>query len=78
MNATVATKRRTKSEAVKQLLTRVDGATLEEMIAETGWQPHTCRAFLSGVRKSGDAVIKLERTDGTAAWRIKPQAEAEV
>lgn len=67
----------TKSTTERQLLARTGGATLEEIIAETGWQPHSCRAFLSGVGKSGDVLVKLERTDGTAAWRITPQAEAE-
>ena len=64
-----------KSETVKQLLARASGATLDEIIAATGWKPHSCRAFLSGVRKSGDAVVKLERTDGSSAWRIAKQAE---
>ena len=75
MNDTKATKGATKSASVRRLLARDRGATLEEMIAETGWRPHSCRAFLSGVRKSGDTVIKLEQTDGSTAWRIAEQAE---
>lgn len=70
------TKNVTKSATVRKLLARDRGATLEEMVAETGWQPHSCRAFLSGVRKSGDELIKLERTDCSTAWRIAEQAEA--
>jgi len=71
------TKNVTKSATVRQLLGRDHGATLEEVIAETGWQPHSCRAFLSGVRKSGSKLIKLERTDSKTAWRIAEQPEAE-
>lgn len=70
MKDTKTTKGRTKSQAVRQMLARDGGATLDEMIAATGWKPHSCRAFLSGVRKSGDAVIKVERTNGSTAWRI--------
>lgn len=75
MNDSKKTKGATKSASVRRLLARTGGATLQEMMAETGWQPHSCRAFLSGVRKSGDAVIKLERTDGSKAWQIAEQAE---
>ncbi len=78
MNDTKATKGTTKSATVRQLLVRDAGATLDEIIAATSWQPHSCRAFLSGVRKLGDPVIKLERTDGRTAWRVAKQAEAEV
>lgn len=67
----------TKAATVRLLLARDRGATLDEMISATGWQPHSCRAFLSSVRKSGDIVTKLERTDGHTAWRITEQAEAE-
>lgn len=76
MNDNKATKGTTKSATVRRLLARDGGATLEEMITATDWQPHSCRAFLTGVRKSGDAVIKLERTDGRTAWRVAKQAEA--
>ena len=77
MSESKKTKDATKSASVRRLLARTGGATLQEMMAETGWQPHSCRAFLSGVRKSGDAVIKIERTDGSMAWRIASEAEAE-
>jgi hypothetical protein len=70
------TKVATKSATVRRLLVRDGGATLEEMIAATGWQPHSCRAFLTGIRKSGDAVIKFELTDGRTAWRVSKEAEA--
>ncbi len=75
MNDAKATKGATKAATVRRLLVLEGGATLEEMIAATGWRPHSCRAFMSGVRKSGDAVIKLERTDGITAWHIAEQAE---
>lgn len=38
------------------LLQRDIGATLEELIAVTGWLPHTTRAALTGLRKRGYAV----------------------
>src|SRR5690606_25394578 len=50
---------------VLSLLRRDDGATLEEMIAATGWLPHTTRAALTGLRKKGHAVAKEKRGDTT-------------
>lgn len=66
--------RKTKSDAVTRMLSRAKGATLAEIEKATGWQPHSCRAFLSGVRKSGAELAKEERDDGKTAYRIVEQA----
>ena len=42
-----------KSAQVIALLEAEDGATLVDLCALTGWQAHTCRAFLTGLRKKG-------------------------
>jgi len=52
----------TKTANIIQLLERPGGATLEELIAVTGWLPHTTRAALTGLRKRGYTVA-LDRTD---------------
>jgi hypothetical protein len=44
------------------LLERVHGATIEELIAATGWLAHTTRAALTGLRKRGYAVA-IDRSD---------------
>ena len=36
----------------------------------TGWQPHSTRAFLTGLRKKGNNLIKEQRPDGSTAYRI--------
>ena len=46
----------TKIAQVIELLQRGVGATLAELIAATGWLPHTMRAALTGLRKRGYAV----------------------
>ena len=46
----------TKIAQVIELLQRGDGATLAELVAATGWLPHTTRAALTGLRKRGYAV----------------------
>jgi len=45
------------------------GATLEELVAATGWQPHTARAALSGLKKKGHR-LEREKVDGISRYRI--------
>ena len=54
---------------VMTLLERDEGATLDEMVAATGWLPHTTRAALTGLRKKGHAIAKTKRGDVTC-YRI--------
>jgi hypothetical protein len=51
----------TKQEAVLTLLHRDDGSTIAEIIDATGWQPHTVRGFLAGLKRKGVTVEVLER-----------------
>jgi hypothetical protein len=52
----------TKIAQVVDLIQRDMGATLDELIASTGWLPHTTRAALTGLRKRGYAV-GIDRSD---------------
>jgi hypothetical protein len=70
------TSRKTKSGAVRILLRRGHGATIDEIMQATGWKPHSCRAFLTGVRKSDGELTKQERSDGKTAYRIGSDAVA--
>jgi hypothetical protein len=63
---------RTKRALILDLLAREDGASLEELIAATGWLPHTTRAALSRLRTSRQALVKSARPDGRTAYRIVP------
>ena len=49
---------RTKLAQVISLLQRDIGATLDDLIATTGWLPHTTRAALTGLRKRGYPVTR--------------------
>lgn len=50
------------------LLLRDEGATLDQMIALTGWLPHTTRAALTGLRKKGYG-IDSDKVDGIRTYR---------
>lgn len=51
-----AQERETKSGQVLALLTRDEGATIDQLVAATGWLPHTTRAALTGLKKKGHAI----------------------
>ena len=56
------------------LLLRDEGATLDQMIAVTGWLPHTTRAAMTGPKKKGYA-ISSEKVDGVRTYRaVAPEA----
>lgn len=59
-----------KSDVVNKLLRRAKGATVAEMQEATSWQPHSVRAFLSGLRKKGAAVTKEQRKSGETTYRL--------
>lgn len=55
---------------VHKLLTRARGATIAELQEATGWQPHSARAHLSGLRKVGQTLLKEERRSGETSYRL--------
>jgi hypothetical protein len=55
------------------LLERGEGATLAELGEATGWQPHTTRAALTGLKKKGRIIAKDKRGDVTC-YRIDAAA----
>lgn len=56
----------TKIARVIELLQRDQGARMDELIAATGWLPHTGRAALTGLRHRGYEV-RLERGENGGA-----------
>ncbi|MHC9419684.1 DUF3489 domain-containing protein [Sphingomonas citri] len=68
-NTDAAPPRTTKVSAVVALLESDEGATLPDLIAATGWLPHTTRAALTGLRKKGHAIERTRR-DELTCYRI--------
>ena len=61
--------RQTKAALVIGLLEGEGGATLPDLIAATGWLPHTTRAALTGLRKKGHNIAKDKR-DGFTCYKV--------
>jgi len=60
----------TKMALVSKLLARARGASIAELGAATGWQPHSVRALLSGLRKKGVRLVRETRKSGEGCYRI--------
>ncbi len=69
VTATPITLRQSKPALVLDLMQREGGATIADMIAVTGWLPHSCRAALTGLRKKGHAVERFSR-EGVTCYRL--------
>lgn len=65
-----------KREQLINLLERNSGATLEEMVALTGWLPHTTRAAMTGLRKKSH-VITSDKVNGVRTYRAAAPESAE-
>jgi hypothetical protein len=62
-----------KTAMVLDLLKRAGGATAQELIKLTGWQPHSVRGFLSGTvgKKMRLTVTSTKGKDGKRRYSIK-------
>jgi len=70
-------KRETKQSIIISLLTREEGATLQELIAATEWKPHSVRGHLSNLRKKRGLPIETFTTgEGKHGYRLLPDQEA--
>jgi DNA-binding transcriptional regulator PaaX len=75
--APTAERSQTKLEMVHALLAKSEGASLATICAATGWQAHSARAALSGLRKAGYTLERSQDPAGsiyriTAAPKVKP------
>jgi hypothetical protein len=53
------------------MLERPVGASLGDLAEQTGWQPHTTRAALTGLRKKGHVIGKESRGGVTVYSVVK-------
>jgi predicted ArsR family transcriptional regulator len=61
----------TKKEQLIRLLGTKSGCDIKSLSAKLGWQQHTTRAALSGLRKAGYEVVNEKpASGGTSKYRI--------
>ena len=56
-----------KRTLILALMQREQGATITDLIGVTGWLPHTTRAALTGLRKSGVAIARTRAPEAKAS-----------
>ena len=62
--------RQTKKGSILALLQRPNGAAIGELIEVTGWQVHSVRAALTGLRKEGTELVRDKNAAGVTLYRI--------
>jgi hypothetical protein len=62
-----------KAETVLTLLRRTEGATLDDLVAATGWLPHSTRAAMTGLKKKGHQITRT-KVDGVSRYTAAESA----
>jgi len=69
--ARTAPRTETKGANIIHLISRPNGASLQEIMAATEWQPHSIRGFLSTAgKKRGLKIESAKNEAGTRVYRI--------
>jgi hypothetical protein len=66
----------TKQARLVDYLSRPWGASIADLGRLLGWQPHTVRAVLTGLRKKGYQVTGAKNDDGATVYRATPPVKA--
>jgi hypothetical protein len=63
-----------KAGSILKLLGRARGVSIEELQTSTGWQAHSVRGMLSGLRKKGVAVVLTKHEGKPSTYNISGKA----
>jgi len=66
--------RPSKKAAILALLQRPDGAIIGDLTAATGWQVHSVRAALTGLRNEGKELVRSKNAAGVTHYRLAANA----
>ena len=74
LHSPAAPVRPSKKSAILNLLQRPDGAAIGDLTAATGWQVHSVRAALTGLRKEGKELVRAKNAAGITHYRLAANA----
>ena len=63
-------RRTSKKATIEALVRRKEGAAITELMTATGWQEHSVRAALTGLRKAGHMITRERLDDSATRYRI--------
>ena len=66
----MAKPKQTKTDKVRAMLSRPQGASLDAICKATGWQAHSARAVMSGLRKAGYTIEREAPGEGKNASSV--------
>ncbi len=72
---TTAEARPTKQAAILNLVRRAEGASIDDLTSAIGWQAHSVRAALTGLRKRGHDIERSVKS-GASRYRIIEKRKA--
>ena len=61
---------------MQSLLSRPQGASIDDLVSATGWLPHTTRAALTRLRKEGYEFAKSKNAEGETVYRTEKARKA--
>jgi hypothetical protein len=67
---TKVSRKTTKRSQLVEMLATKTGTNIDAIVKATGWQPHTGRAMISGLRKAGYKIETSRSKDGKTVYRI--------
>ena len=66
--------RPSKKASILALLARPQGAAISDLTEATGWQVHSVRAALTGLRKEGKELLRIKDQGGVTHYRLAAAA----
>ena len=66
--------RPSKKASILALLQRPQGAAISDLTEATGWQVHSVRAALTGLRKDGKELLRVKDQGGVTHYRLAAAA----
>ena len=70
-------RRPSKLASIEAMLRRPEGAAIVDLVTATGWQQHSVRAALTGLRKQGHSLSKEAGPTGCSIYRITQDQPAQ-
>ena len=60
----------TKVQTILKFISRPNGASIAQLQKATGWQPHSVRAAMTGLRKQGHQIERGKNAKGVNIYRV--------
>ena len=70
MRSPATSGRPSKKSTIVGLLERPNGAAISDLTEATGWQAHSVRAALTGLRKEGKELVRVKDAAGATHYRL--------